>query len=150
MNRKVLTAMGLRDGVSHTEFILGDDGQVYFLETSARVGGANIVEVVEAATGVSLWREWARIETGAPGSYRLPEHQQQHAGIVITLAKQEWPDTSAYDDPEVVWRIDKRYHAGMIVRSSSPERVQQLLQGYSERFVHDFLAVLPPQETAHL
>ena len=33
-----------------------------FLETSARVGGAFIVDVVEAATGVNLWREWAKIE----------------------------------------------------------------------------------------
>ena len=47
------------------------DGDWYFLETSARVGGAYIVDVVEAATGVNLWREWARIEiAGEDGRLR--------------------------------------------------------------------------------
>ena len=41
------------------------DGELYFLETSARVGGAYIVDVVEAATGLNLWREWAKIEIAA-------------------------------------------------------------------------------------
>ena len=36
-------------GVSHTEFIRAQDGRIYFLETSARVGGAYIVDVVEAS-----------------------------------------------------------------------------------------------------
>ena len=36
-------------GVAHTEFIKGRaDGAFYFLETAARVGGANIVELLEA------------------------------------------------------------------------------------------------------
>ena len=43
-NEGVLAAMGLLRGVSHTEFIKGDDGSLYFLETSARVGGAHIAE----------------------------------------------------------------------------------------------------------
>src|SRR5579872_1066736 len=45
LNGKVLEAFGLVWGVSHSEFIVSDDGQTYFLETSARVGGANIVEL---------------------------------------------------------------------------------------------------------
>jgi biotin carboxylase len=39
INARVLTAFGLVRGVSHTEFIRGGDGTMYFLETSARVGG---------------------------------------------------------------------------------------------------------------
>ena len=62
INAQLLEAFGLQRGVSHTEFIRAGDGQIYFLETSARVGGAYIVDVVEAATGVNLWREWAKIE----------------------------------------------------------------------------------------
>jgi biotin carboxylase len=45
---RVLDVFGLLRGVSHTEFIRGRDGTLYFLETSARVGGAFIVDVVEA------------------------------------------------------------------------------------------------------
>ncbi|HYP52337.1 MAG TPA: hypothetical protein VEQ42_02290, partial [Pyrinomonadaceae bacterium] len=50
LNRDLLHALGLMRGVTHTEFIKGADGRFYFLETAARVGGANIAEVVEAAT----------------------------------------------------------------------------------------------------
>jgi hypothetical protein len=63
MNSVVAQTFGIVRGVLHTEFIRGHhDGKLYFLETAARVGGANIVEMVEAATGVNLWREWARVE----------------------------------------------------------------------------------------
>ncbi|MGH9373799.1 MAG: ATP-grasp domain-containing protein, partial [Vicinamibacterales bacterium] len=94
---QVLDSFGLGRGVSHTEFIRGTEGEWFFLETSARVGGAYIVDMVEAATGINLWREWARVEmTDETGTYELPAPQALHAGIVLSLARQEDPDTSAY------------------------------------------------------
>ena len=130
------------------EFIKGrEDGRFYFLETAARAGGANIVELIEAATGINLWRVWARIETAtAEHPYQLPEHQQNYAGVIVTLARQEHPDTSAYQDPEIVWRLDKRHHVGFVVAANSAERVQFLLDEYSQRFTNDFFAKLPPRE----
>src|SRR5436305_6766814 len=114
------------------EFIKGrDDGRLYFLETAARVGGANIVELIEAATGINLWREWARIETASTERpYRLPEYQQNYAGVIITLARQEYPDSSAYQDPEITWRLNKRHHVGFVVASKDHDRVQFLLEEY--------------------
>jgi hypothetical protein len=41
----------MKQGVTHAEFIRGVDGELYFLEIAARVGGANIAEMIEAATG---------------------------------------------------------------------------------------------------
>ena len=149
LSRQVIGTFGLVRGATHMEFIKGrDDGRFYFLETAARVGGANIVELIEAATGINLWREWARIET-APEErpYQLPEHQQNYAGIIVTLARQEYPDTSAYQDPEIVWRQNKRHHAGLVVAAKDPERVKFLLDEYSRRFATDFHASLPPRET---
>ncbi|HKP72311.1 MAG TPA: hypothetical protein VJT82_05200 [Pyrinomonadaceae bacterium] len=149
INRAVLRAMRLPRGVSHTEFIKGRaDGEFYFLETSARVGGANIVELVEAATGVNLWREWAKIEIagGQPGAYTLPPRRAGYAGLIVSLARQECPNTAAYTDPEIVWRMNKPSHVGLIVMSDDPERVEHLLQDYSERFYRDFHAVYPPAE----
>ncbi len=145
LNRSLLKTLGLARGVSHTEFIKGrEDGRFYFLETSARVGGANIAEMVEAATGLNLWREWARIEiAGEAGGYKLPPYKDNHAGIVISLARQECPDTSNYTDPEIVWRLRKRHHVGLIVASESPERVEQLLDNYIQRFREDFFATAP-------
>jgi hypothetical protein len=145
LNRELLEGLGLVRGVAHTEFIKAHaDGRFYFLETAARVGGANIAEVVEAATGVNLWAEWAKIEVaGEHGRYEVPADLEGYAGIVTTLARQEWPDTSPYDDPEIVWRLRKRHHVGLIVASHDPQRVEWLLQEYSRRFLHDFFASLP-------
>jgi hypothetical protein len=149
LNRQVISAFGMVRGVTHMEFIKGrEDGRFYFLETAARVGGANIVDLIEAATGINLWREWARIETTPQGgTYQLPEHRQDYAGVVVGLARQEYPDTSAYQDPEIVWRMQKRHHVGFVVTSKDLDRVKFLLDEYSWRFANDFLAILPPHET---
>jgi len=148
LNEKVLKAMGLVRGVSHTEFIEADsDGKFYFLETSARVGGAHLADLVEAASGINLWREWAKIEIlRGNGEYSYPEVQNNYAGIIQSLAKQEWPDLTAYDDPEVIWKLNKRYHAGLIIRSDKPERIEELLDSYTERFYNDFFATAPMKE----
>ncbi|MCA1591668.1 MAG: ATPase [Acidobacteria bacterium] len=145
LNDDLIKTLGLARGVTHTEFIKGhEDGRFYFLETASRVGGANIAEVVEAATGVNLWVEWAKIEiAGEEGSYQVPPRRCDYAGIVISLARQDWPDTSSYDDPEIVWRLNKRHHAGLLVASPDPQRVEELLQEYIRRFYTDFFAVQP-------
>lgn len=144
MNVRVLTGFGLRQGVSHTEFIRAGDGELFFLETSARVGGAFIVDVIEAASGVNLWREWAKVEiAGEGGQYTLPPLEHLHAGIVLSLARQESPDTSAYTAPEIVRRIRKKHHAGLIVASPRPERVSELLEETVSRFYADFHASAP-------
>jgi biotin carboxylase len=147
LNARVLESFRLVRGVSHTEFIRAHDGSVYFLETSARVGGAYIVDVVEAASGLNLWREWARVEiAGEDGAYELPAPRDQCSGIVLSLARQEAPDMSAYSDPEIVVRVRKPHHAGLIVASSSADRVTELLRDYTARFYADFHASAPPPE----
>lgn len=152
LNARLLRAFGLERGAAHAEFIRGADGQYYFLEVAARVGGANIEYLVEAAAGLNLWAEWARMEVAyARGeNYAIPARRHDYAGILTCLARQEWPDTSAYDDPEVVYRVNKKHHAGLIVASPDPGRVEWLLVSYAERFGRDFLAVLPPLEKAPL
>ena len=148
LNVQVMKAFGLVRGVSHSEFIRGRDNRLYFLETSARVGGAHIVDLIEAATGLNMWAEWAKVEISGPGKpYRPPEPRRDSAGLLVSLAKQERPDTSAYNDPEVVWRMtEKKHHVGLIVRSPDPQRVQELLHNYADRMRRDFLAWQPPLE----
>lgn len=152
LNRRLLDTLGLVRGVTHTEFIRAHaDGRFYFLETAARVGGAFIVDVVGAATGVNLWQEWAKVEVaGEGGAYTVPAHSEAYAGLVLSLARQEHPDTSAYDDPEIVQRIDMPYHAGLIVRADDAPRVQELLDSYGRRFMSDFYASAPaPDKATH-
>ena len=145
LNAAVLAAMGHTDGVAHTEFIRASaDQQLYFLETAARVGGAHIADLVEAATGVNLWAEWARIESGQP--YHLPATRQDYAGLLVSLARQEWPDTSMFTEPEIVWRMHEPHHIGLIVRSPNAARVSELLGHYTLEVQRHFHAALPPQD----
>jgi biotin carboxylase len=149
LNRRLQEGLGLRRGVSHSEFIgpAGRSGEPVFLETSARVGGAFIVDTIEAATGLNLWVEWAKIETVGPlDDYLVPPHRDDYAGIVLSLARQEQPDMSAYTDAEIVTRLKKSHHAGLIVRSPDRARIDALIADYTPRFYRDFFATAPPPD----
>ncbi|MBI1225418.1 MAG: ATP-grasp domain-containing protein [Bacteroidetes bacterium] len=145
LNKQVIAALRFQRGVTHTEFIKSHaDGKFYFLETAARVGGAYIAEVIEQATGLNLWTEWAKIEiAGDKIPYKVPEKREDYAGILLCLAKQERPDLSSYNDPEVVHRVQRKNHAGVIVASPDAARVQELMESYSVRFSEDFLTAAP-------
>jgi biotin carboxylase len=148
INHKVLEGLGFLRGVTHAEFLKAHiDGRIYFLEVAARVGGAYISDVIEAATGINLWREWARLEVGAGKQpYQLPEPHHDYAGIIVSLARQETPDTATYDDPEIVYRVTRYHHAGFVLKSPRPERIEELLASYAKRFQEDFLATQPVPE----
>jgi biotin carboxylase len=149
IHKRVISSLGLISGVTHTEFIKSNaDGTFYFLETAARVGGAHIADVVEFASGINPWIEWARIEVATlfGMEYALPNVTQFYAGSVICLSRQERPDTRGYDAPEVVKRLDRHHHAGLIVRADSAERVEQLVTQYSDRFLQEFCAIEPPPD----
>ncbi len=145
VNRQVIEGLGSVRGVTHAEFLKSHaDGKFYFIEIAARVGGAYISEVVEAASGINLWREWARLEVGAGKQpYTLPPVRHDHAGVILCLARQEHPDTSSYKDPEIIYRVVRYHHAGFVLKSPDPRRVQNLLDSYSARFASDFLASQP-------
>jgi biotin carboxylase len=145
-NRRLQAGFGLGRGVSHTEFIRDGD-KFLFLETSARVGGAFIADTIEAATGINLWREWARIEiAGADGAYAVPTVRRDCSAIVLSLARQAEPDMSSFTDPEIVVRIKKAYHAGLIIASPDPARIDALIADYTERYYRDFFATAPPPD----
>jgi len=148
LNEKVLTRFGLLRGVAHLEYIKSkEDGRMYFLEAGARVGGAHVADVVEAATGINLWAEWADIEIDKGAvPYVLPARRAEYAGLIQTLARTEHPDLSAFADPEVVYQVDDPYHAGLVVRSPDHARVRELLDSYARRFAADHVAVMPHYE----
>ncbi len=149
MNAQVIAALELTRGATHAEFIKAHaDGKFYFLEIAARVGGAHIADLVEAATGLNLWAEWARLEiaTVRGETYNLPALKGLYGALLVCLAQQEYPDLSAYNDSEVVWRLHKKQHAGLIVSSTEKSRVDDLMGSYHQRFMMDFLAVAPPKD----
>ena len=102
---------------------------------------------VEAGRGLNLWAEWAKLEmAGSEGVYELPALRDEYAGLLVSLARQEHPDMTAFDDPEIVWRIDKRFHIGFIVRSKSHARVAELIERYVDRVRRDYLAIARPKQ----
>lgn len=153
LNAKVMKAFGMRFSASHTEYIQSkEDGKFYFLETSSRVGGAHLAEMVEASSGINLWAEWAKIETAVATemAYQLPMIREDYAGIIVSLSRFEWPDLSVFNEAEIVWRMNKKYHVGLIVRAETRERVLELLDQYAERIFKDFHASAPaPDKPTH-
>src|SRR5687768_14033861 len=148
LNQQLLSAFKYERGVSHAEFLRSEeDGRFYLLEVACRVGGAYIANVLEHACNFNLWREWARLETATDSKpYRLPKLRKEFAGVALALANQEQPDTSGYDDSEIVYRVSKPKHVGLIFYSRKQKRVNELLHVYSQRISEDFLAVAPAKE----
>jgi len=142
-NKEVLETFGMEFSATHTEYIQAEeDGTFYFLETSSRVGGAHLAEMVEAASGINLWAEWAKIETAMAKkeAYKVPKRRKDYAGIIVSLARFQHPDTSAFTDEEIVWRMQKDYHIGLILQSKKKAKVLELLEDYAGRVYRDFHA----------
>jgi hypothetical protein len=153
INEQVMKGFGLKHGAAHTEFIkCKEDGKIYFLETSSRVGGAHLAEMVAEASNINLWKEWAAIENALvkETKYTLPKVKKGYAGIVLTLSKFQHPDLSSFSDPEVCFRVPLEYHAGLIVKSDKQERVLQLLEEYGNRLATDFTAVVEQSKVTNL
>ena len=153
LNEQVMKGFGLKYGAAHTEFIKSnDDGQIYFLETSSRVGGAHLAEMVAEASNINLWKEWAAIENGLvkESKYMLPKVKKGYAGIVLTLSKFQHPNLASFSDPEVCFKVPLEYHAGLIVKSDKQERVLELLEDYGNRLAADFTAVVEQSKVTNL
>lgn len=153
LNDQVMKGFGLKHGAAHTEFIKSnDDGQIYFLETSSRVGGAHLAEMVAEASNINLWKEWAAIENGLvkETKYILPKVKKGYAGIVLTLSKFQHPNLSSFSDSEVCFKVPLDYHAGLIVKSDKQERVLELLEDYGTRLVNDFTAIVEQSKVTNL
>ena len=148
LNKQLLKTFEYERGVAHAEFLQSaETGKFYLLEVAARVGGAYIADVLDAASGFNLWREWAKLEIAdEKNPYKPPKLRRDYAGITLCLAKEEKPDTSHYTEAEIVHRVSKPKHVGLIFHSQKHERIEELLGIYTEKITRDFLAVAPKKE----
>ena len=148
LNRELLTAFEYERGVTHAEFLQSEaDGKFYLLEVACRVGGAYIANVLEHACNFNLWREWAKLEIATKETpYKLPKLRKEFAGVALALANTDVPDTAHYTDEEIVYRVNKLRHVGLIFRSAKQKRVDELLSLYTERIAVDFLDFAPVKE----
>lgn len=147
-NSNILKSFGLVNGVSHTEFIRSkENGKWYFLETSSRVGGAHIPDLVEASTGINLWREWARIEDALLKNtkYEIKKSTGFAAGLIVALGKEKVPNYEKFHCDEVEKFLQLDYHIGIVYKSDSKEKIQEKLDEAALIITQEYLNILPPK-----
>jgi len=147
-NEKVLSNFGLMNGATHTEFIRSkEDGKYYFLETSSRVGGAHIPDLVEASSNINIWREWAKIEDALlrGNHYEISKPTGYYSGLIIALIKDKEPNYSEFESEEVVKFLPIDYHVGIVYKSNDSTVVQEKLDKAAEKIHAEMLNILPPK-----
>ncbi|MFG2860302.1 acetyl-CoA carboxylase biotin carboxylase subunit family protein [Streptomyces sioyaensis] len=75
--RRMLDALEVRDGATHTEVILTKDG-VRIIETHLRYGGDRIPNMLAAATGIDVQKAWARQAVGHSITAEVEEAMRRH------------------------------------------------------------------------
>ncbi len=85
MGIAVLQAMGFRTGFTHMEWYRKADGEVVFGEIAARPPGARLVDVMNHASDIDLYRGWA--EAVCHGRFSEPVHRRYNAAIVFKRAQ---------------------------------------------------------------
>ena len=148
INKEVLDKFGIQNGATHSEYIRGIDGQYYFLETSSRVGGAHIPDMVEAATGVNIWREWAKLENALLDNekYTVEETQKLFAGLIVSLAKEKHSDTTDLQNENVEKFLPIDYHIGIVYKAETEGKVQERLDEAATIVTERILNILPPKD----
>jgi hypothetical protein len=152
INRALAPSFGMVRGITHAHFLRShSDGSYYFLEIGAGVGGAFpgetcvggtfrgdsfVDNLVEAATGVSLWRQWANLEVAdlRHTGFAVPDSFEGYAGSVLCSSQGAAPHLEAIADPAIVTRLRTDDHAGLILRAANPERVRNLIGDYAAQF----------------
>ena len=148
INTSVLSKFGLVYGATHSEYIKGEDGKYYFLETSSRVGGAHIPDLVEAATGINIWHEWAKLENALlrNQNYEVNKPTGFFAGLIVALAKELHPNTSEFENNEIYRFLPIDYHIGIVYKSDSEDKIQERLDEAALLITEKILNILPPKE----
>lgn len=148
-NVKVLSNFGLQNGATHTEFIRGKkDGTWYFLETSSRVGGAHIPDLVEASSGINIWHEWAKIEDALLKGleYSISKPTGYYAGLIIALIKEQHPDYKYFESEETVKFLPIDYHVGIVYKSADSDVIQMRLDETADKIHAEMLSIIPPKD----
>lgn len=64
VNRQVLDALQLPLGCAHAEYFRTEKGEIVFCEVGARIGGTQVIPMLERVHGVNLAQKWFTAETG--------------------------------------------------------------------------------------
>ena len=142
LTEQVMQAFGMQYSASHTEFIEDVNGNLLLLETSSRVGGAHISDMLQHASGVDLWAEWAKLESAqhTGTKYEAPKDKGHAGAVTIRVVSEEHPDLRRYrqDEPSIVSIIKKPYHAGMVFTAETEHELAEVQREISQRLFEQF------------
>lgn len=149
INSGLAPSLGMVKGITHARYLRSRaDGRYYFLEIAAGVAGVFTAETVEAASGVNLWREWARLEVaGLRGeTYVPPAWYEYHAGSLACPVADE-AEMSSFGAREIAARLRNGHSAGLLVRDANPQRVSELLEQFSAELARRIAAPATTRKT---
>lgn len=144
LNGGVGPSLGMVRGVTHASFVhCAADGRYYFEEIAAGIGHAGEDELVEAASGLNLWREWARLETAhLRGETYVPQEWFENYAASL-----EWAEGGVGVDvpelraAEVVSVVERQGMQRAVIRSARLEKVSGLVQKLCARLEEHSLVV---------
>ncbi|TNE68581.1 ATPase [bacterium] len=129
LNKQIIDSMGLKYGVSSNEFIhSAQDGKFYFIQSSGKVSGHYIAELVEAANGLNLWREWAKMEMAQPqeSAYQCPKPETNQARVVRIPTENPPLCSSRIQHQSIVWRQVSHNHVTVVIKAKSFEELEMI------------------------
>lgn len=135
INSTLLDAFNRGYGPSHTEFIKARNGELYFLETSARVAGGNIERTIQCATGISLWHESANMEIASimEQEYELPQTQSEFSGLLACPLKGRSITLDEFKEPEIKFKFKQDGFITLVFQSNDAGRIEQLISEYGHK-----------------
>jgi len=85
LGQKVLSALGMGDGMTHMEWFRKSNGEVVFGEVACRPGGACVVDLMNYTSDIDLFREWARVVTVR--RFEASTERKYNVGIIFKRAQ---------------------------------------------------------------
>ncbi len=129
LNANVLQSMGLKYGVSSNEFIHShQDGQFYFIQSSGKVSGHYVAELVEASSGINLWREWAKMEMTQPQelAYSCAKASTNQARVIRIPTENPPLLSTRLQNKAIVWRQVSHNHVTVVIKTDSFEELESI------------------------
>ncbi len=103
LTKRALTALGVTNGASHSEYRIPKDGKIYVMEIGARMGGDFIgSDLVQLSTGYDFLRGVIEVALGMFTTPLLPEHNYSGVYFLSEATAHLKPIIEQHALPEIV------------------------------------------------
>ena len=103
LTKRALTALGITNGASHSEYRITKDGKIYVMEIGARMGGDFIgSDLVQLSTGYDFLRGVIEVALGTFNPPQLAEHNYSGVYFLSEATARLKPIIEQHTLPEIV------------------------------------------------